>query len=352
MKSSSNLDHAKVKGKYRRPLFDIPDEPRVDGVVKPERKRSKIDEPGPSRDGETNAGVARPIKETLTVATARLETGGNKTGLKQLAGNSNYSSEDQVNSDNFLNVKRKRFNKGISKSHDDKTYYDRKDILDDKLLQLPAVEKINYPSTKKRVETQHVNDVDMSSQDSFTDLFASSATNSPGNRLQSSNPNSSQVALSQNAGGDPFSNFDDDDDFKLAELDMSGIISSYNSACTEIKNQERQSDTCCQLGVKIHEETSNKIHEKENDDIKDSKIPVKNIADKAIQQVNSDANTAANINTGHISNEIKNECETKDANVELFYGLPPHVGSLIKKHKGIEKLYGKLLLLKHSLIFS
>ena len=208
MKSSSNLDHAKVKGKYRRPLFDIPDESRVDGVVKPERKLSKIDDPGPSRDGETNAGVARPIKETLTVATACPETGGNKTGLKQLAGNSNYSSKDQVNSDNFLNVKRKRFNKGISRSRDDKTYYDRKDILDDKLLQLAAVEKINYPSTKKRVETQHVNDVDVSSQDSFyTDLFVSSARNSPGNRLQSSNPNSSQVALSQNTGSDPFSNF-------------------------------------------------------------------------------------------------------------------------------------------------
>ena len=176
MKSSSNLDHAKVKGKYRRPLFDIPDESRVDGVVKPERKLSKIDDPGPSRDGETNAGVARPIKETLTVATARLETGGNKTGLEQLAGNSNYSSKDQVNSDNFLNVKRKRFNKGISRSHDDKTYCERKDILDDSL---PAVEKINYPSTKERVETQHVNDVDISSQDCFTDLFASSATNSP-----------------------------------------------------------------------------------------------------------------------------------------------------------------------------
>ena len=232
MKSSSNLDHAKVKGKYRRPLFDIPDEPRVDGVVTPERKRSKIDEPGPSTDEETNA---RPIKETLTVSTACLETRGNKPGLKQLTGLSNF----------------------------------------------------------------------------------------------------------------------DDDDFELAEF-MSGI-SSYNSACTEMKNQE-----CSQLGVKIHEETSNKMHEKENDDIKDSKIPVMNVADKAIQQVNYDAksvdknrqlNTAADINTGHISNEIKNECETKDANVELFYGLPAHVGSLIKKCKGIEKLYGKLLLFEQVLSF-
>ena len=44
---------------------------------------------------------------------------------------------------------------------------------------------------------------------------------------------------------------------------MRGIISSYNSACTKMKNQEQQSDTCSQLGVKIHEETSNKIHEKD-----------------------------------------------------------------------------------------
>lgn len=331
MKSSSHLDHAKMK--YRRPLFEA----RVDGVVKHERKRSKIAEAGLSGGEETNARVGRPVEEILTVTTACPETGGNNPGLKQLAGNLNYPNEDKVNSDNFLNVKRKRVNRGISKSHDE-------------LLQLPAVENIN--STNKRVETRHVNDVDMASQDSFTDLFASSTTNSPVDRLQSSNSNSSQVPLSQNTGSDLFSNFDDDD-LELAELDISGIISSYNSTCMEIKNQKPQSETCNQLGVKIHEETSKTMHEEENDNIKDSNIPVMNIADDAIQQANSDHSkpvdknkqlNTANIDTSHISREIKNGCETKDTNKELFYGLPSHVGSLIKKHKGIEKLYGKLLL--------
>ena len=34
---------------------------------------------------------------------------------------------------------------------------------------------------------------------------------------------------------------------------------------------------------------------------------------------------------------VPNKEETK----ELFYGLPINVGNLIKKYKGIEKLYGK-----------
>ena len=333
MKSSPNRDHAKVK--YRG-------QPRVENVAKPDRKRIKISDPSRFLGDETNAVVARPLSETAACPETRdNEPEGPETGLGK-AGNLNYPNEDKVHSDMSLNVKRKRFSKGISNFQDNKNETRAKDILDDELLQSPVVESIDSISTNERVESQQVKDVDMSSQD----LFASPITNSLVDRPQSSNPNSSQVTLSQNSGSDLFSNFfDDEDDLKLAEFDMSGIISSYNSTCIEIKDQESQLGTCSQVDVKMHKETPKLLQQEESN----SSIPVMNMACSTMQQVGSDVKPVdenkplnpGNVDTIHISNAVKSECEAKDASEGLFYGLPPHVGSLIKKHKGIEKLYGK-----------
>ncbi|CAB4030456.1 Hypothetical predicted protein, partial [Paramuricea clavata] len=414
MKSSSNHNHVKIKN--RRPLFtnnknstenvDIQHDQhqsRVDGIVQPERKRSKIAYPIPSNfHGKnssevkpTNGLFSKPISQSMTITASKnvqqqptcLETEGPRPGFEKEA----------IDSDGSLNVRRKRSNKRALSSDHEKTNSDRKDILDDELLWLPTVKNHDNCSTSKRnnniVDTYDI-DTGMSSQDSFADLFAST-TNTPVCTPQSSVPNSevfsSQSDCNLKCGGNLFSDLFDDDDSKLAELDVSGIILSYSSSCKELESQKTQSDTCSEMEMEINKTNSNtacktyksshtekdpkvinssdqkalqkvKANDKNvntsvynqgcnNSSHAEKDLKTMNMLDKRlpVQPVNTDVKNVdtnrqnqADIScksTGNMKNELKNECQAKDTSEELFYGLPPKVGNLIKKHKGIEKLY-------------
>jgi hypothetical protein len=416
MKSSSNHNHAKIKN--RRPLFtnnknstenvDIQHDQhqsRVDGIVQPERKRSKIAYPIRSNFHGKNSSEVKPISQSMTITASKnvlqqptcLETEGPRPGFEKEA----------IDSDGSLNVRRKRSNKRALSSDHDKTNSDRKDILDDELLWLPTVKNHDNSSTSNLrnnnlVDTYDI-DTGMSSQDSFADLFASSTTNTPVCTPQSSVPNS-EVFSSQSdgnlkCGGNLFSDLFDDDDSKLAELDVSGIILSYSSSCKELENQKSQSDTCSEMEMEINKTNSNtacntyKSSHTEKDpkvinssdqkalqkvkandksvntsvhnqgcnnsstnksshaekDLKilnmlDKRLPVQQVNTEYVKNVDTNRQNQADIScksTGNMKNELKNECQAKDTSEELFYGLPPKVGNLIKKHKGIEKLYGK-----------
>ncbi|XP_046846451.1 helicase POLQ-like [Xenia sp. Carnegie-2017] len=129
----------------------------------------------------------------------------------------------------------------------------------------------------------------VSSQDSFTDLFASPIT--PKITEQSYERND----LLQNPESDiaRFSGFfDEDDDVTLANLDLSDIISSHHdneSKEDHVNNIKFHGKDCCIMEKRV-------------------------TADSTLQNLN-------------------------EQGVDMFYGLPQQVGNLIKKHKGIEKLY-------------
>ena len=377
MKSSSNHNHVKVKN--RRPLFtndkntaenvDIQHQSRVDLVVQPERKRSRIsDQISSNIDGNnsseinrTNGLVGKSINQCMTI------TASEKLQECPRAGGS-------------LNVRRKKFNKRTPKSDHDEANCNKKDILDDELLWLSTVNNNDFSGTSKI--DNHVIVTGMSSQDSFTDLFASSTTSTPICTPKSSIQNS-EVFSSQD-DGNLFSHFFYDvDDSKLAELDVSGIISSYKSSQEGLENQKSQSDTCSQMEVEMSRTNSNtvcstyklshaeqypKIINKPLQRVKGNKHvntsmhnQVQNLTaneslhaekdPKVIKQVETNVNDVGTISqnepdissktTGNISEEMKSENQANDRSDELFYGLPSTVGNLIKKHKGIEKLYGR-----------
>ena len=393
MKSSSDGSHVKIEN--RRPLFtsnkisaekvDIQNEPRVHLVAQPERKRSRIHEPVSSNVYEKKCSDINQGKDFLTKPINQGGTGtDNKTqNVKQTACTETQSLRPDfqrkvvLNSEGCLNVRRKRSNKrNLTVTSDyHKASSDRKDILDDELLWLPTVSNSNDSCASMRMDDNRVVETctDKFSQDSFTDLFASS-TSTP-----LSTPQSNVQHSLQKCSGTSFLDLLDDD-LKLAELDVSGIISSYNSAFYKLEKETLQAENNDLMNLEIKKTKSNtacktfKLSQVEKypkiamntldkPQINDKSVKT-NMCDemynsslskllhesdqKVMKQV--DTNVGINIQNeldsssktiGTVNDEMKNGCQANDtkASDEQFYGLSLRVGSLIKKHKGIEKLY-------------
>ena len=394
MKSSSDGSHVKIEN--RRPLFtsnkisaekvDIQNEPRVHLVAQPERKRSRIDDPVFSNVFEKNSSDVNQGKDLLAQSINQTVTESKTQNVKQTAGTETQSLRPSfqrnlvVNSECSLNVRRKRSNKrNLPVTSDyDKASSDRKDILDDELLWLPTVSNNDDICTGLRMGS-HVTDTcsGLFSQNSFTDLFASS-TSTP-----MSTPQCNLQQSSRKCSGSSFLDLlDDNDDLKLAELDVSGIISSYNSACNKLEKQQLHSDENDFMKVEIKTTKGNtacktfelsdveKYPKIAMNTLDKTQINNKNLNTNVCAEVHNsslnrllhesdqkvtkqlDTNVGINIQNeldissktvGNISDEMKNGCQAIDAKTSdgLFYGLSSRVRSLIKKHKGIEKLYGR-----------
>lgn len=193
--------------------------------------------------------------------------------------------------------------------------------MDNELLWLSTVKDDNCAS---KVIDDHLIDSCTLSQDSFSDLFASSTASTPGGMPQS-NIENSEVFSSLNMStlkdnNDSILDFFDGNDSKLVELDVSGLISSYNSACKELENQKKDSTLV---------DESRKTSQQESADIENVNTNMYNQLERSSTNDN-------------FVNGTKNECQGGDESEKLFYGLPLNVESLIKKHKGINNLYGKL----------
>ena len=383
----SSLDGCHVKIKNRRPLFtsskisgekvDSQNELRDDLFVQPERKRSRIDEPVSSNVCEKNSSdvnqgkdlIAKSINQSGTVTDNKTQNVQRTACTETQCLRPDFQRKVVLNSEGSLNVRRKRSNKrNLTVTSDcDKASSDRKDILDDELLWLPTVSNNNDSCTSMRMDGNHVIDTcaGMFSQDSFTDLFASS-TSTPLSTPQSNIQHSLRIC-----SGNSFLEFlDDNDDLKLAELDVSGIISSYNSACNKLEKQTLQSDNNDLMKVEIKTTKSStacktfKLSHVENNPKKISRNINTNVCDEvhnsslnkllheSDQKIRKQMDTIVGINIqneldsssktiGNTNDEVKNGCQTNDPKTcdEQFYGLSSRVENMIKKHKGIEKLY-------------
>jgi hypothetical protein len=381
MKSSSDENHVIIKN--RRPLFtnntraekvDNQHQPRVHLTVQPERKRSRIDGPDSSNingknsfQGNQSSGfIDKATNQSMTVTSSEKQNVQQQTAPETVSLRPGFQNE-AVNFEGSLNVRRKRSNKRILTitSDYDKANSNRKDILDDESLWLPAFHDNNDSHTNIGMDNHAIDTcTGMSSQDSFTDLFASSTMSTPVSTTQSRIQHESSSST-----GNSFSNlFNDDDDLKLAELDVSGIISSYHSASSKVEINKANSNTGshklahAEKHMKIVMNTSDKslqINNK-NTSMSDMHNPsLSKLLEKKDQKITEqvDINTedvggniqnkqdSSNKTIRNIEDEMKNGCQANDVKTsdELFYGLPAKGGHLIKKHKGIEKLYGKFL---------
>ena len=361
MKSSSNFEHVKVKN--RRPLFtnseDNPHHARVagSGVSQPERKRSRFNDSVFSNVQSKNSAKVKGIYSLTAKGSDKSIAPSKKESKQQPVCTQNdcpgpgfqvlLDNENQKKDifDGPLNIMRKKCNKRTCISNLNKIDSDSKvtDILDDKSLRLLSVHS-DHSSTNMKND---ISKTDMSSQDSFTDMFGS--------------PAASEIASFQNdrnlkRRGNLFSEFFEDDS-QLAELDMSGIISSYNSVNSNMENASLHSDsskveinkTDCTASDNYSKSLHGKVNylcnginnldtSKLSHMEKDTKImgmlDDNEVLDNAQQQVQH------NMNADDTNKQLHNSPTTMDTSEELFYGLSPHVESLIKKHKGIEKLYG------------
>ena len=319
MKKTSNL---RREYPIRKPLFasckssstENNINPCIDGkvpsnepTVQPHRKRSKFNN-FPS--GATRCEKGQEVSQFSTGPGAQIETG--------------IHDQDRVNTEGSLNVRRKRSSKRPHST--DKAGLReciKKDILEDKLLSVNDNDDNSMGMVIDLKET--------CTSDSFTSYFTPQASGNligtQQSSLQNSEVPSSQIVGNLSCSRDLLADFFDDDD--IAGLDLSAIISSYNSQRKKEDRKSSHQGAYNQLKVGM-----NKCVSVSYENLHSEEVPrTKNVPSNPVRQGKTD-----NENddcTGHNNDEIK----SKNAE-ELFYGLPQSVGRLIKKHKGIEKLYG------------
>ena len=216
------------------------------------------------------------------------------------------SKTEKVNPPNqrSINVKRKKLQKtrirleyGSSKSPE--MFYN--DILDDEMLFVSAFEMDDKPGSKSAgMDLAVAKNV----SDENSNLNSFSKTSTP-LRIPSGKSNDFSLFSSPKqspVGGDKisdsFMDYFNEDDSKLAALDLD---SKKLSADKQLQGTQQ-----------------------------DYPAPVEKMSDGVSNQCQKN-------NKRVTTDGVPNKEETK----ELFYGLPINVGNLIKKYKGIEKLYGK-----------
>lgn len=329
MKSSSNHNYSNSKN--RRPLYTSPGHRGDDDIIQgihvshPLRKRSKID-----YSNSPNLQDSSPLKKNndAIFKSNNSEVIGITSTEKLDDPQQAFCPETTCLTSGFqqeyfgrcLNVRRKGYNFKTLMPDPYKSTCNGKEIADDQY--------------GKNIDTC-VKDNSMSSQASLPNVFASSTSASPVSPLQIISQSSEMFSmLSESQRSDNlFSDFLDDSDSNFAELDVSGIVSSYNSASKDLENQEPKACSYNQTEVEVTEQL-NVNSDNNTYNTCASKDP-NGMNSPTAKQVGNFSKTAR-----EVCSEIKNKQQAKETNKELFYGLPLKVGNLIKKHKGIGKLYG------------
>ena len=342
----------------RRALFknNAEDVSRVDVIMQPDRKRSKIACPASANLQEDecvdtkrkNGLICKAANKTMAKIPSQDQDA--LLGNEKPPGPPCVQKADKTKSGRALNVQRKKSKKGTFTSSHGRTSRPR-DILDYEFMCLSNVENKCDTNTmeSERISRNHTKDSCTSSQDSFTDLFASSPASSPINMKQCNAENldlfSSPNFNTAKCNAESIFDLSDVNDSKLAELDVSGLISSYNSDCQKVELPKIPQQNVC--SPKHEEITSNDTSKDrlsytgidEDLNFLNHVIPNKKNVSTDILTGNQLDNSRKNDDPMNI--KIKNDCQAKETTNELFYGLPLYVGSLVTKHKGIEKLYGK-----------